>query len=193
LGGSSAFQDALRALRDALDRVGAPWMCIGGVAVTAHGVSRATVDIDATVLAASVDPERIVAAAAPFGIVPRIDDSVSFAQRNQVLLLRHAPSSVPLDVSMAWLPFEEEAIRASLEVDYAGVAIRVPRPEDLVIYKVVASRPRDVDDAEKLLLLHGPAVDVVRARRIVAQFCDALEDRTRERTLADLLRRAGLG
>jgi hypothetical protein len=168
-------------------------MCLGGVAVSAHGVSRATVDIDATVLAAAIDPEKLVATSAMFGIVPRIDDVVAFAQRNQVLLLRHAPSSVPLDVSLAWLPFEEEAIHAGQQIDYAGVAIRVPRPEDLVIYKVVASRPRDIDDAEKLLLLHGRTVDVGRMRRIVSQFCDALEDRSRERTLADLLSRAGCG
>lgn len=176
-----------------MDRVGAPWMCIGGVAVTAHGVARTTVDIDATVLAAAVDPARIVAEGAACAIVPRIDDAVGFARRHQVLLLRHAPSAVPLDVSLAWLPFEEEAIGAAQEIDYAGVAIRVPRPEDLVIYKIVASRPRDVDDAEKLLLLHGSTADVARMRRIVGEFCEVLEDRARERTLAELLRRAGLG
>ena len=39
------FLGALRALRDALTALGAPWMLIGGVAVIARGVARFTADL----------------------------------------------------------------------------------------------------------------------------------------------------
>jgi hypothetical protein len=87
------FLDALRALRDALEEAGAPWMCIGGVAV---------------------------------------------------------------------------------------------------IYKMVASRPRDLEDVERLLLLYGSALDIARIRETVGQFAAALEDRSRLENLERLLRQAGL-
>ena len=109
------------------------------------------------------------------------------------MLLRHGPSGVDLDVSLAWLPFEVEAIGRSETRDYAGVTIRIPRPDDLVIYKLVAARPRDVEDAEKLLLLHGPAMDIPRIRRVVAEFSEVLEDRSRLEALERLLQRTGLG
>jgi hypothetical protein len=38
------------------------------------------------------------------------------------------------------------------------------RTEDLIIFKAMAGRPRDVEDASALLLLHGD-VDLTRVRR----------------------------
>jgi len=109
------------------------------------------------------------------------------------VLLHHARSGVPIDISLAWLPFETEAIQHARETDFAGVRIRVPRPDDLVVYKLVAARPRDVDDAEKLLAIHGRTLDLPRVRRLLEEFCRALEDPSRLETFERLLRTTGLG
>ncbi len=186
------FLSALRAVRDALAELQSPAMFIGGVAVIAHGVSRHTVDIDATVLAKRVSPEQLVEIGRPHQLVLRMADAVTFARERQVLLLLHAPSEIPIDVSLAWLPFEEDALAASQTLDFSGVAIRVPRPEDLLLYKLVANRPRDIEDAQTLLLLHGKDIDSARVTEVVRQFCEALEDSERLDTLALLLKRAKL-
>ncbi len=44
---------------------------------------------------------------------------------------------------LAWLSFELDAIRASETVSLRGIRLRLPRSEDLVIYKLVAWRPQD--------------------------------------------------
>ena len=98
-----------------------------------------------------------------------------------------------MDVSLAWLPFEEEALRTSQVRDYAGVQIRIPRPEDLLIYKLIAARPRDLEDAEGLLILHGDAMDLGRVRDLVNQFATLLDDAGRPQTLQRLIRKVGLG
>lgn len=164
-------------------------MIIGGVAVIALGVPRLTVDIDATV--ASVDPELLSKALERRGIRPRIPDAVDFARARQVFLGIHEASDTPVDVILARLPFEEEAIRSSREQNFAEVRIRVPRPEDLVIYKIVAGRPQDLDDVEGLLLLHGLSIDLGRVRRVVREFADALGDEERVHALERLIRKAG--
>jgi hypothetical protein len=187
-----AFLEALGALRDGLQALGVPWAIIGGVAVIAHGVPRYTADVDATVSAPDERLERIFDVLGHGGITPRIDGALEFARERQVLLLRHEPSGVDLDVSLAWLPFEIEAIRRSEPRDYAGVTIRIPRVEDLVIYKVVAARPRDLDDAEKLLLLHGSRLDLHHITTTVREFADALEDPGRVEALERLLKKTGL-
>jgi hypothetical protein len=186
------FLDALRELRDSLQALGGPWMVIGGVAVIARGVPRLTVDIDATVWAPTTKPEVALERCAQHGIAPRIDGALEFARKYQVLLLRHDASGVPLDVSLAWLPFEEKALRSSELCDYAGVQIRVPRVEDLIVYKLVAARPRDLDDAERLLVLYGGHLDIGRVRQIVAEFAEALDDTTRTEALERLLRDTGI-
>ena len=158
----------------------------------ARGVPRFTVDVDATVAGAGASIERIFQVFDRHEIVARIPSAIIFARERHVLLLRHDPSGVPLDVSLAWLPFEEEAISHAEEVDFAGVPIRVARADDLIIYKLVAARARDLDDVEKLLLLYGPTLDLARIRRVVAQFADALDDPRRVEALEHLLRRADL-
>jgi hypothetical protein len=186
------FLDALRALHDALQALNVPWMVIGGVAVIAHGVPRYTADVDATAVAPEEPLERLFDVFARHHVVPRIDGALAFGRERQVLLLRHEPSGVDLDVSLAWLPFEVEAIGRSTTIDYAGVTIRIPRPDDLVIYKLVAARPRDLEDVERLLLLHGPSLDLPRITATVREFAEALEDTGRLDALERLLKKTGL-
>jgi hypothetical protein len=185
------FIDALDALQRALDDHGTPSMIIGGVAVIAHGIPRLTVDVDATVVAAGLDLDDLIDTLSRHDIRARIPDAVAFARERQVFLGVHEPSGTPVDVSLAWLPFEEDALRARQACDYAGVAIRIPRPEDLLIYKVIASRPQDIDDAEGLLVLHGATMNVGRVREVVGQLAAALDDVERPRTLERLLVKTG--
>lgn len=181
------FLEALEALSRALDEIDAPSMVIGGVAVIALGVPRYTVDIDVTIQGKSSDPERVLGAFAKQDIGPRIEDPAGFARARQIVLALHKPSGVTIDASLAWLPFENEAIQFSLERDYAGVQIRVPRPEDLIIYKLVACRPLDLDDAEQLLILYQGALDLDRIRDWIRQFSEVLEGPDRQVVLERLL------
>ncbi len=170
------FLAALRDLRDALSEVGTGFFMIGGVAVIAHGVARHTADIDAVVLAEGLDLRVALRVLARHGIAARVDDPEAFARENQVILLEHSASGIPLDVSIGWLPFETSALAAAVEVNYGSVRILVPCVTDLIVYKLLASRPRDLDDAQNLVVLHGSEVDFVRAHDAMAPLCAALED-----------------
>jgi predicted nucleotidyltransferase len=99
---------------------------------------------------------------------------------------------VDVDVSIAWLPFELEALAAAQPVDVAGVRVAVARPEDLIIYKAVAFRPQDQQDIERLLVLHGHSVDLPRVRRCVGEFAAALDESGRLDALELIIRRSGL-
>jgi hypothetical protein len=167
---------ALRALVAALDRSGRPSMIIGGIAVIARGVPRLTRDIDATVAAAGTDLDALLEALAGKRIEPRIPDATAFARETQVLLLEHRPSGVEIDLSLAWLPFELEAIAAAEPITLHGAKARVARAEDLIVYKVVAWRPQDQQDVERLLALHAGSIDLGRVRRLVGELANAIED-----------------
>ena len=185
---AAPFKPALEAVSAALDDVGGG-MVIGGVAVIARGVARTTRDVDATV-ALDGDLETLVKLLARHDLVPRIEGAIQFAEANQVLLLRHEPSAVDVDLSIAWLPFELEALAAAERVTLAGLEIPVARAEDLVIYKAVAWRPQDQQDVERLLSLHGRTMDLERIRRRVAEFAEALEDSNRVDEVERVIRRA---
>lgn len=183
------FLDALDAVQRALEEMPARSMIIGGVAIIASGVPRLTIDVDATIHAADITVDDLVESLGRQRIEPRIPDAVAFARVRQVFLGVHRPSETDADISLAWLPFEIEALEASRPVDYAGVRIRIPRPEDLLIYKLIASRPQDLQDAEGLLVLHAVSMDLDRVRRVVKEFADLLDDAERVATLDRLIRK----
>lgn len=173
---ASPYEQALRAVIALLDALPGPSMLIGGLAVIAHGHVRTTDDIDATVSGSSVTPERIIEIAAGQGIHPRIQEPLSFAARTQVLLLVHRPTGVEVDLSLAWIPFEEEALARQQVVALRGLNLRVCTPEDLIVYKLVAARPLDLEDARQLAMRHRMTLDRERIRRTLAGFDEILDD-----------------
>lgn len=185
------FTAALDALTGALRDIEAPSMIIGGLAVIAAGVPRQTIDIDATILGRESDPEAVVETLARHGITPRIDDALQFAQERQVLLMQHASSGLTMEISFAWLPFEEEALARAVEVDLEGVRARIAIPEDLVVYKAAAWRDRDRSDIERLLVLHLDTIDLERVRALVAAIAAALDDPQRVAAFDAIVARAG--
>jgi hypothetical protein len=105
-----------------------------------------------------------------------VDDAVGFARQSHVLLLRHAASGIDVDVSIAWLPFELDAIAASDLVPIHGARVRVARAEDLVIYKIAAWRPQDQQDVERLVALHGERMDLERVKSFARELATTLDE-----------------
>lgn len=177
---TGSLERALTALSAALQAVPAPSMLIGGIAVITRGVPRLTRDIDATVQGGVLSLDELCRILAAHGITPRVPDALSFAETSQVLLLRHAESGVDIDVSIAWLPFELEALLRAESLTLAGGAtVKIAQAEDLVVYKCVAWRPQDQQDVERLLTLHGATMDLDRLRRRVAELAEAMEESER--------------
>jgi len=151
-----------------------PGLVIGGLAVALLGRPRVTRDVDALVLLAEERWPAFLDAGRAFGFVPRQPDALAFAREARVLLVRHQPTGIDVDVALGCLPFEEEAVARARVVQVAGVSVPLPTPEDLIIMKAVAHRERDLLDIEGLLAAH-PDLDLRRVRRWVRAFADALE------------------
>jgi len=60
-----------------------------------------------------------------------------------------------------------------VSVEIAGASVRFATVEDLVIHKIVAGRPRDIEDA-KGVLLRNPGCDEMYVRRWLMEFDKAL-------------------
>lgn len=165
-----------------------PHAAIGGVAVSLLAQPRATQDIDAVVWLEQERWGEMIEAGAAYGFAPRISDAVEFAARSRVLLLRHVPSGISIDLSCAALEFEREMIERAITLDLGGVKLKVPTPEDLLITKAVAHRPKDLIDIESIIETH-PQLDVRRVERWAQEFSDALEMPEIMESLDRLLRR----
>jgi len=151
-----------------------PGAIIGGVAASLLARPRVTKDVDLVVALPDDELPRFLALGKHYGITPRTADAVDFAKVSRVLLLRHEPSGIEIDLSLASLPFEREVIERAVERTIRGVAFRVATAEDLIVMKAIALRPRDVADIEALLDTH-PHLDLERVRAFLQAFTEALE------------------
>jgi len=151
-----------------------PGTVIGGVAASLLGRPRVTRDIDALVVLDESEWDAFLTKGAGFGFVPRLANALTFAHQARVLLVRHEASGIDIDIAFGALPFEEEAVARAVWHDVGGVRIPLPLPEDLLIMKAVAHRPRDMADIESILDAQ-PKLDLPRVRRWVREFSAALE------------------
>ena len=164
----------LAAVQRLLERFGNQGVIIGGVAASVLGTPRFTADVDIVLLLSVNHLPKLLEVAAELGLVPRIADAEQFARRNRVLLLRHEESGISVDVSLGMLPFEEEVVARSSVHPIGNIELRLPTPEDLIILKAVAHRPKDLLDISEIFKSH-PDLDRARIERWVQEFAAALE------------------
>jgi hypothetical protein len=150
-----------------------PGTVIGGVAASLLGRPRVTRDIDALVLLDESKWKDFLAKGVAFGFAPRLSDALTFARQARVLLVRHEASGIDIDIAFGALPFEEEAVARTIWRDLGGIQVPLPLPEDLLIMKAIAHRPRDMADIESILDAQ-PKLDLRRVRRWVREFATAL-------------------
>lgn len=131
---------------------------IGGIAVLRWSEVRATRDIDLALLTGFGGEESFVDALLE-RYDSRIPDARDFALRNRVLLLA-TREGIGIDVSLAALPFEAEAVRRASLFEFAPqLKLLTCSAEDLMVFKLFASRPLDIRDAEGIAIRHGSALD----------------------------------
>lgn len=147
---------------------------IGGVAASLLGRPRLTADADALLLLSVNDIPRLLELAGTVGLQPRLANAMEFARRNRVLLLQHVATGIGVDISLGLLPFEVETVERSVEHQVGAVRLRLPTPEDLIILKAVAHRPKDMLDIEAVVATQEH-LDKKRIASWVQQFADILE------------------
>jgi len=174
LGTLAPLLDALKASSAWLRAAKAKAAVIGGIAASLHGRPRVTRDIDIVALVADDAWASFVTAGERFGIFPRRADALAFARATRVLLLRHRPSEVDLDVSLGAIPFERALVERAIIKRIQRVTFRVATAEDIVVMKTLALRPRDIADIEGILAAQ-PNLEMARIRRDVRALSESLE------------------
>ncbi len=168
-----------------------PACAIGGLVVSRWGEPRATADVDLTVLADFGDEQNVLAELLS-KYPSRVPDPEAFAKANRIALLT-LPGRINADVSLAAFPFEREVLERSTEWQLPeDLSIRTCSAEDLVIYKLVAGRPGDIQDVIGIVARQGRKLDVQRIRHWGAQFADLKEDPDLLRPFESARKKAGL-
>ena len=168
------FRAAIESVQRLLSKFDNRGVIIGGIAVGFLGKPRFTEDVDAMFLLSTKDIPKFLEAAQAEGIQPRVSDAAEFGRKNRVLLLRHVPSNINIDITLGILPFEEEMVARASVQSVTTLSVRLPTPEDLIIMKAIANRPKDLEDIRTIIDKH-PKLDIGRIRQWVKSFAEAFE------------------
>jgi hypothetical protein len=171
------FFRSIQALQQRLSEAGISSVVIGGVAVGTWGDPRVTRDVDLKVYLGRQEADRLLALLTPDYTSLLPDPRV--ALQKQAMLFVQDAFGVRLDLLLADTPYDVEAIRRGCDVEVAPqVVIRLCAAEDLIIYKLISTRPRDHDDAKSVVRRQGDALDDRYVLDWLRQFEAALDDST---------------
>lgn len=168
------FEELIARLAASLKVRKIPYMIIGGQAVLLYGEPRLTRDIDVTIGADVSRLPDVLRSADDIEVTPLPDNVEEFVSRTMVLPTQHAETGIRVDFIFSFTPYEIEAIARAHNVTMAGQEVAFARVEDLVIHKIFAGRPRDLEDVRSVLL-RNPDVDKAYIRQWLKQFDESVE------------------
>lgn len=169
--------EALWVLQERLRREGIASAVVGGIALSVWGEPRATRDVDLRVLLGRKEAHRLLAVLANDYVLLAEDPLATL--RKMGFLFVQDQSGVRLDLLLADTAFDREVVRRARPVEMApGKVIQVCSPEDLLIYKLISTRPRDHEDAASIVYRQGGALDDEYIERWLRAFELALDDST---------------
>ena len=133
-------------------------MVIGGQAVLLHGQPRLTRDIDITLGIDATELGRVRSLADSLGLTPSVPDLEAFVRKTNVIPLTDSSTGLRIDMIFSFTVYESEAIRRAVTVTFDEGSVQFAAVEDLIIHKLVAGRPRDIEDVAGVLA-RPPSLD----------------------------------
>ena len=183
-----ASLDAIYRVARLVGDEGIPYAFIGGVALNTWAIPRATFDLDLAVsLSAKQVPELLSRfQSADFVLDPAFErgfrDRIAGMEKIHV----HLPAGAALmavDIFFAETPFLRSVLERSVAIDLGQGLLQVCTAADLLLFKLLADRPKDRADVRNVLAVQG-----IPDREYLERWAGELDVRPR---LDELLRGAG--
>lgn len=168
------FKNLLSKIGRTLTAQGIPYMVIGGQALLLHGEPRLTKDIDVTLGAETDRLPDVLELLGKIGLRPATEGVEDFVRRTMVLPALDTVTGIRVDFIFSFTPYKKEAISRSRKVSVGGEDVAFAAAEDLIIHKIFAGRPRDLEDIWSVLF-RNPSLDLDYIRRWLGEL-DAGEE-----------------
>lgn len=153
-----------------------------------YGVPRTSADVDVTLEIPAGDVPAFVRELGEAGFHLRVDDVDAFVATTRVLPFEHLRSGWPLDVVLAGPGLEESFLDDAVPHEMAGMTVPLMAREDLIAAKVLAGRPKDLEDVRGIL--RQGETDLDRVRGLLGAIESALDQSDLVPLLDQLVREA---
>lgn len=136
---------------------------MGGIAVSAWGIPRATYDVDLLLDVGMDGVKKFLKVMAREGLTGETKKAIhtikglSYMTLTEVEIKRH---KMHVDVFLAKGEFAHSVLARKRIVRIGTLAIPLISPEDLIIYKLIARRERNLEDIQDILAAQKKKLDI---------------------------------
>ncbi len=180
------FKNLIIRIGQVLNTKTIPYMIIGGQAVILYGEPRLTRDIDITLGAGIESLPEFLDILKNLALKPLPENLEQFVKQTMVLPAIDDNTKIRVDFIFSFTEYEQQAIGRARKVLMDNVEINFASPEDVIIHKCFAHRPRDLEDIRGILL-KKPELDVEYMKKWLKEFDRAIPEEHFTDTLNILL------
>lgn len=150
------------------------YLVLGGVAVGILGEPRFTLDLDLDLFVSKseLSPvlEKFKKAGFKFSKKEVLKNVKTFGT------FRIYFQETQIDVILASTELEQSALKRHKVIKLFGIGMNFPSPEDLILFKIVPGRPKDIVDAESVIARNRKKLNVTYLKKWAQQLSDEAEN-----------------
>ena len=125
------------------------FLIVGGYALAAHGLPRATGDLDAWVWVNPENAQNIMRALNAFGFQNLSLTESDFSKEDSIIQLGYPPFRIDILTSIDGVAFDHAWVK-KIVVELNGMNVPFIGRDDLITNKKAAGRPQDIADVSRL-------------------------------------------
>jgi hypothetical protein len=183
------LDEIFRRAIDVVDAQGIRYLVYGGIALPFWGRVTATDDVDLVLQVTQPDVERLFKAFRDAGFqLPAEADALFLVDTWTVASV----GGRDVDLALGATEFDHEALRRAVRVRVFGREVPIASAEDLILYKLVAHRRRDLGHVEDIITRQGRGLDLIYLRRWSERIAEATRKFEVPGTLERMLSEQGL-
>lgn len=134
---------------NAFTDLGVRYLVVGAHALAAHGIPRATGDLDLHIHATTENASLVFEALAQFGAPLEEVSTEDLSNPGTVYQIGVAPNRIDILTLIDGISFDE-AWENRIEIEVDGIKVPIISREDLIKNKLAVGRPQDLADVERL-------------------------------------------
>ncbi|MEW6417295.1 MAG: nucleotidyl transferase AbiEii/AbiGii toxin family protein [Nitrospirota bacterium] len=181
------FEEILSGIDVSLTRHNLPYMIIGGQAVLLYGEPRLTRDIDITLGVSADYIKELLVVVRELSLKPIPEDIESFVRQTMVLPAFDETTGIRVDFIFSFTPYEIKAIKRARRIKILEREVCFASPEDVIIHKIFAGRPRDIEDV-KTIILKNPEIDIKYIKKWLRKFDASSDEKEFLKTFEEILK-----
>ena len=132
-----------------LTDAGVPHAIGGALALGFHATPRGTVDVDINVFVAADDPDAVLGVLATNGVEVDVEEATKTIAARGDLFLQHR--GCRFDLFFNSIPLHASAAKRARRVELLGHNVPILSVEDLIVFKLLFNRHKDIADVEAII------------------------------------------